>query len=65
MNKASELRRESQKELRSQLTTLRRKQLELRILHRTGQFSDIAKFKDVRRDIARVKTVLNEHKLSG
>ncbi len=65
MNKASELRKNSRAELRAELTALRRKQLELRIQHRTGQFADLAKFREIRRDIARVKTVLNEQVLSG
>lgn len=65
MNKASELRKNSRAELRAELTALRRKQLELRIQHRTGQFADLAKFQEIRRDIARVKTVLNEQALSG
>jgi len=63
--RASELRKKSQQELRKELTALRRKQLELRIQHRTGQFADVAKFRDLRHDIARIKTVLNEQKVSN
>ena len=65
MNKASDLRNSSQEELQKQLIELRRTQLEIRIQHRTGQFADVAKFRDVKRDIARIKTVMNEQKRAG
>ena len=65
MNKVSDLRNSAPKELQTQLVALRRKQLEHRILHRTGQFADIAKFRETRRDIARIKTVLNEQEHSS
>lgn len=65
MIKASELRGQSTDELKSQLVALRRTQLKIRIQLRTGQFADMAKFRDCRRDIARIKTVLNEQKRSG
>ncbi len=65
MIKARELRTQSPEELKKQLMELRRTQLELRIQHRTGQFANMAKFSDVRRDIARIKTVMNENKLSN
>lgn len=65
MNKASELRNNSQEELKKQLIELRRTQLEIRIQYRTGQFADVAKFRDVKRDIARIKTVMNEQKRTG
>ncbi len=65
MIKASELRKMTADELKEELMTLRRTQLKIRIQHRTGQFADMAKFRDYRRDIARIKTVLNEQKRSG
>ena len=65
MIKASELRKQSLDELKKQLIELRRKQFDLRIQHRTGQFADLAKFRDCRRDIARIKTIMNEQKLNG
>lgn len=65
MNKASELRKRSQEELQKQLIELRRTQLEIRIQYRTGQFADVAKFREVKRDVARIKTVMNEQKRTG
>ena len=60
MISVSELRSKSPKELEEQLVSLRREQLQDRILLTTGQFAQVAKFRELRRDIARVKTVLNE-----
>ncbi|MDE0308946.1 MAG: 50S ribosomal protein L29 [Acidiferrobacterales bacterium] len=60
MNTAKELRSKAEVELREEIIHLRRQQLETRIQQSTGQFSNTAKFKEYRKDIARVKTVLNE-----
>ena len=60
MNTAGELRTHTVDELNQMITDLRRKQLDIRIQVSTGQFADISKFKEYRRDIARIKTVLNE-----
>ncbi len=64
MIKLSEMRRSSPEQLRQKLIELRRRQLELRIQHVTGQFSDVARFRELRRDIARIKTVMNEQTAS-
>ena len=58
--KASELRNKSASELNEQLLTLRQEQFNLRIQQATGQMPRTDQFQKVRRDIARVKTVLNE-----
>ena len=60
MTTARQLREMSEADLQSQLIDLRRQQLETRIQMSTGQFADTAKFKEYRRDIARIKTILNE-----
>ncbi len=60
MNTAGELRTHTVDELNQMITDLRRKQLDIRIQVSTGQFADISKFKEYRRDVARIKTVLNE-----
>lgn len=65
MNRASDLRGQSAEELKKELMALRRTQLKMRIQLRTGQLADMAKFRDCRRDIARIKTVLNEQQRSG
>ena len=58
--KASELRDRSQKELMEELVELRREQFNLRMQQATGQGGRPDQFRKVRRDIARVKTVLTE-----
>ena len=60
MNRASDLRKQSMDELQAELINLRREQLELRILRSNEQIANTVKFRELRRDIARVKTVMNE-----
>ena len=58
--KASELRESSVAELNEELVKLRKEQFNLRMQDATGQLTNQDQFRKVRRDIARVKTVLNE-----
>ena len=58
--KANELRKKSKTELAEELKGLLREQFNLRMQQGTGQLSKPAKCKIVRRDIARVKTVIRE-----
>ena len=58
--KAQEIRDKSVEDLQSQLFELLREQFNLRMQKATGQLSQTHLLKQVRRDIARVKTVLNE-----
>ena len=60
MYSASELRVHTVDELNEMIIDLRRKQLDIRIQASTGQYADVSKFKEFRRDVARIKTVLNE-----
>ena len=57
---AQELRNKSVDELNEELVALRREQFNLRMQAATGDLANTAEPKRVRRDIARVKTVLNE-----
>jgi large subunit ribosomal protein L29 len=57
---ASELRRKSVEELKKELLESLREQFNLRMQRATGQLSKPHLFRDVRRKIARIKTVLNE-----
>jgi len=59
--KASELRKMSEQDLRKELIELRREQFNLRMQRATGQLGAPARFKEVRRDIARISTVMVEH----
>lgn len=58
--KTSELREKSTEELNAELENLLREQFNLRMQKGTGQLSKPDQVKKVRRDIARVKTVINE-----
>ncbi|PJC85756.1 50S ribosomal protein L29 [Vibrio sp. HA2012] len=58
--KAQDLREKSVAELNDELMNLLREQFNLRMQAATGQLQQTHTLKAVRRDIARVKTVLNE-----
>ena len=58
--KANELREKSQEELRETLHDLLKEQFNLRMQQGTGQVARHHVIRQVRRDIARVKTVMNE-----
>ncbi len=58
--KANELKDKSVEELNAELLNLLREQFNLRIQLSTGQLEKPHSVKQVRRDIARVKTVLNQ-----
>ena len=57
--KASELRSKDQAELKTELNDLLKAQFGLRMQIATQQLKNTAQLKKVRRDIARVKTVMN------
>jgi len=63
--KASELRQKEPAELNEELVALLREQFNLRMQNATGQLSRPHQFNRVRKDIARIKTVLNEMSKSG
>ncbi|MEJ2346460.1 MAG: 50S ribosomal protein L29 [Gammaproteobacteria bacterium] len=58
--KASELRQKNVEELNSELQDLLREQFNLRMQRGIGQLSRPDQLRRVRKNIARVKTVLNE-----
>lgn len=57
---AAELKEKSPEQLREQLLALKKEQFNLRFQAATGQLENPARIRVVRRDVARVKTVLNE-----
>jgi large subunit ribosomal protein L29 len=57
---AGDLRKKSVEDLNEELVALRREQFNLRMQQATGEMSHNHEHRRVRRDIARVKTVLNE-----
>ena len=58
--KASELRQKSKDELGLMLFDLSREQFNLKMQKGTGQLSKPDQVKKVRRDVARIHTILNE-----
>ncbi|PWK51944.1 50S ribosomal protein L29 [Pleionea mediterranea] len=57
---ANDLREKSVDELNAELIELSKEQFNLRMQHATGQLNQTHQLKQVRRNIARVKTVLNQ-----
>lgn len=58
--KASELRQKAEPELNEMLIKLRKEQFDLRMQKASGSLNNPKEMMRVRREIARVKTVLNE-----
>ena len=58
--KASDLRARSQDELTEQVDTLGKEIFNLRFQRASGQLENTARVRQVRRDIARIKTILGE-----
>ena len=58
--KAQELRGKTPEALREQLVALKKEAFNLRFQQATGQIASTARMREVRRDVARVKTVLNQ-----
>ena len=56
--KASDLRTKTPDELKTELVNLRKEQFNLRFRKASGQLENTARVREVRRDIARIKTVL-------
>ena len=63
--KAQELRDKTPDQLREQLATLKKESFNLRFQQATGQLENTARMRKVKRDTARVLTVLNQHTGSG
>jgi large subunit ribosomal protein L29 len=57
---ADELRQKTPDQLRDQLVSLKKEAFNLRFQKATNQTENTARMRQVRRDAARVKTVLNE-----
>lgn len=58
--KAEEIRKLSGAEIRAKLLDLRQEKMNLRFQAVTGQLTDSSRVKEVRRDIARMETILSE-----
>jgi len=60
--KASEFRAKSENDLKAELLSLTKAQFVMRMQVATQQMTNTAQFREMRRDVARVKTVLTEKK---
>ena len=58
--KIGDIRAKSPDELNTMLLDLRKEQFNLRFQRATGQLEALSRIKQVRRDIARVKTIIGE-----
>ena len=65
MLNASELRGKTIDQLKEELATLKKASFNLRFQQATGQLENTAKMRSVKRDAARVKTILNEKAISA
>ena len=60
MTKATDLRTKTLDELNDQLLQLKKEQFNLRFQKATGQVENTARIRQIRRDIARLKTVQSQ-----
>ena len=65
MMKAKEIREMSADELETKIAELKKDLFNLRLQHATNQLDNTNKISEVKRDIARVNTVLRELQLAG
>ena len=63
--KASEIRKMSAAELDAKLTGLKKDLFYLRMQHATNQLDNPVKIAEVKRDIARVKTIIREQQTAA
>ncbi len=63
--KANEVRKMSSAELEKKLVELKKDLFQLRLQHATNQLDNPVKIAQVKRDIARVKTIIREQELAG
>ncbi|MCI6087668.1 MAG: 50S ribosomal protein L29 [Absicoccus sp.] len=62
---AKEIREKTNEELQAQISTLKDELFNLRFQQATGQLENTARLKTVKKDIARIKTVLTERANAG
>ena len=65
MTKPTDIRAKGAENLPGMLLDLRREQFNLRFQQATGQTEGVGRVRKVRRDIARVKTIMSEQKRSA
>lgn len=65
MIKIEDMRQKTDDELGDQLLDLKKEQFNLRFQAASGQLENTARVREVRRDIARIKTLLNERQATA
>ena len=65
MMKANEVRKMSSADLEKKLTELKKDLFNLRLQHATNQLDNPIRIAEVKKDIARVKTIIREQQLAG
>ena len=65
MMKATEVRKMSAAELDSKLVELKKDLFQLRLQHATNQLDNPVRIAEVKKDSARVKTMIREQQLAG
>jgi len=60
MTKIADLRSKTSDELKSMAISLKKELFNLRFQVASGEFSNNSRFRQIRRDVARVKTLLNQ-----
>ena len=63
--KANEVRKMSGEELQTTLQDLKKDLFNLRLQHATNQLDNPIRIAEVKKDIARVKTIIREQQLAG
>ena len=63
--KAEDLRQKTPDELSDELSALRKEQFNLRFQAASGQLENTARVRQVRRDIARIKTIIGERRAAS
>jgi len=58
--KIEEIRKFSDEELKTKIFDTKKEYMEMRFQHISGQLTDTSKIKKIRRDIARLETILKE-----
>ena len=61
---ASELRNKTPDQLREDLVALKKEQFNLRFQRATGQLENTARVRQVRRDIARIQTIMRDKRVA-
>jgi large subunit ribosomal protein L29 len=63
--KINELRKLSIEELNTKISESKRELLDLRIKNATGALENASKINELKKDVARMKTIINERKLEA